>query len=445
MRIQSNRERKFHTYVNYFATISILQSLGLGRCNYLVKHIRFLKREPVNFSGSRSRVAHALTFFILSLPGQIFAQQTIFSQDFTSSTSVTSYISATPAIGQFDAITTAGTNTVSISGNALHFTRGNNTSSFTRSTNFSPTPTALVYAFDITVSGTTGNTNSAATFQVGDGYSSATNGVETNANTYAQMQVDFRGIFNFRFRDISNGNVSSNFSVGTTYTVTWVMNNSGSTLTYTAPDGSTQTVGNDLTDIWVGNTLIFNGVNIETTTSALNDLKFAFTGGSGNIDIANINIYSINPFITSQPSNVTVCQGSSASLSVTASGTSLSYQWKKGSTNLTNGGNISGATNSTLTLNPIAVADAAANYNVVVTSSGGYTAGSNNTTITVNPSPTDIAPVAVSSSICNGSSTNIQIALSQLGVNYQLRNNASKYSSRQCSSGQRWYDQFTDR
>ncbi len=45
-------------------------------------------------------------------------------------------------------------------------------------------------------------------------------------------------------------------------------------------------------------------------------------------------------------------------------------------------------------------------------------------TVTVSPQPTDIAPTAVASTLCNNTSTNIQIASSQSGVNYQLRNNA---------------------
>ncbi len=44
-------------------------------------------------------------------------------------------------------------------------------------------------------------------------------------------------------------------------------------------------------------------------------------------------------------------------------------------------------------------------------------------TVTVNPLPTDITPTVVAATICNGTGTNIQIAGSQVGVNYQLRNN----------------------
>lgn len=347
---------------------------------------------------------HTTLLMIFSFTtGRLLSQTTVFSQGFSSSTSVLSYVNLFPNSGQFDAISSAGTSSTSISSGALRFTRGSGNTSFTRSTNFSPTLTALVYKFDITISGTpTGNTGSAATFQVGSSYNILTNNVEPDANTYAMLSVDFRGTSNFRFRDASNGNTSSNYSVGTTYSVTWAMNNSGSPLTYTAPNGSSETVGNDRADIWVGTTRIWNEANVETSGGALTDLKFAFTQSTGNISIDNINIYSINPFITTQPASVSVCAGGTASFSTAASGTSLSYQWKKNGANLTNGGNISGATTASLTINPVTIADADI-YSVDVTSSGGYTASSNNATLTVAPVPT-ITSSATANAVCNSSS-----------------------------------------
>ena len=64
--------------------------------------------------------------------------------------------------------------------------------------------------------------------------------------------------------------------------------------------------------------------------------------------------------ITAQPIDVTANEGGSAIFSVTATGTSPTYEWKKA------GVAISGATGATLTLNNIQPADAA-NYTVVVT------------------------------------------------------------------------------
>lgn len=54
-------------------------------------------------------------------------------------------------------------------------------------------------------------------------------------------------------------------------------------------------------------------------------------------------------------------------MSVAATGSGLSYQWRKGNVNLLNGATISGSNTSVLSINPTTLADAATNYNVVVT------------------------------------------------------------------------------
>jgi formylglycine-generating enzyme required for sulfatase activity len=92
----------------------------------------------------------------------------------------------------------------------------------------------------------------------------------------------------------------------------------------------------------------------------------------------------VGPAITVQPASVAVCAGQPATFNVTASGNpSPSYQWRKGTNNLTDAGNISGATTATLTINPAGTADAAADYNCVITNSCG-SATSQAATLTVN-------------------------------------------------------------
>lgn len=70
--------------------------------------------------------------------------------------------------------------------------------------------------------------------------------------------------------------------------------------------------------------------------------------------------------ITSQPVDQTACVGDLVSFNVVSTGPGLTYQWRKGTVNLVNGGNISGATYPLLTINPMAIGDVASNYNVVV-------------------------------------------------------------------------------
>lgn len=68
------------------------------------------------------------------------------------------------------------------------------------------------------------------------------------------------------------------------------------------------------------------------------------------------------------PLTQTICEGGTATFTVTASGTGLSFFWQHGSTTLSNGGNISivnDASSSTLTINPALAADAG-NYHLVI-------------------------------------------------------------------------------
>lgn len=103
------------------------------------------------------------------------------------------------------------------------------------------------------------------------------------------------------------------------------------------------------------------------------------TGSSFTVAVVAI------PAISSQPSSTTACTGSSASFSVSATGTSLTYQWRKGTTNICNCGGVSGATTATLNISSVTAGDAATNYNCVVSSiTGCSTVISNYATLTVN-------------------------------------------------------------
>ena len=87
---------------------------------------------------------------------------------------------------------------------------------------------------------------------------------------------------------------------------------------------------------------------------------------------------AVAPAITTQPASQSVTEGQTATFSVTATGTApLTYQWKKGGTD------ISGATSSTYTTPATSNADNAAVFTVVVSNSAGTTVTSSNATLTV--------------------------------------------------------------
>ena len=99
------------------------------------------------------------------------------------------------------------------------------------------------------------------------------------------------------------------------------------------------------------------------------------------------------PVITVEPSNQTTCAGGSVSFSVAATGTNLTYQWKKGNSNLTDGGNISGSTSPNLSVLPANIPDAASNYYVLITGTNGNSVSSYVSLIIGNiPSPIITGP-----------------------------------------------------
>jgi glucose/arabinose dehydrogenase len=102
----------------------------------------------------------------------------------------------------------------------------------------------------------------------------------------------------------------------------------------------------------------------------------------GSSSVFRVQFSAIAPNITTHPSNQTVAQGSAATFSVVASGsTPFSYQWQR------NQQNISGATSSSYTISSAAFADKGAVFRCIVTNSFG-SATSNEATLTVNAPPT---------------------------------------------------------
>jgi hypothetical protein len=104
------------------------------------------------------------------------------------------------------------------------------------------------------------------------------------------------------------------------------------------------------------------------------------------------------PAISSQPQPSVIYAGRTARFGVQASGDpflALNYQWRKNGSNLSNGGNVSGATTSALGLSSVSAADTA-NYDVVVANLVG--------SITSSPAPLTVVasnstPVAYEASL----------------------------------------------
>lgn len=112
-----------------------------------------------------------------------------------------------------------------------------------------------------------------------------------------------------------------------------------------------------------------NGSNITGATANSHTIVGIGTGDAGNysVDVTNtcgtdnsnnaLLTVNANTSITTQPVSLNANIGDNVSFSVVAIGTGLTYQWQKDGSPLSNGGNISGATTSTLNISNVQVAD----------------------------------------------------------------------------------------
>jgi serine/threonine protein kinase, bacterial len=105
--------------------------------------------------------------------------------------------------------------------------------------------------------------------------------------------------------------------------------------------------------------------------------------------------------ITTQPVNTTVCENGSLTLNVAATGVNLTYQWKRGTTNIAN------ATAATYSVASVSVNDAAT-YSVVVTGTCGTAMTSANAVVTVEKLP---AAITGASSVQYGETTTLANAI----------------------------------
>lgn len=237
--------------------------------------------------------------FIFStlLTSGLYNAQNEFSQNFNSSTTLTDYV-ASPASGtsdKFDGITTSGTSTTwSVAANNLTVSRTGNAGSFTRlSTTGTTTGQALWIEFDLSVASTDATTN-AGTLYVGNGFSATINGGPAGTLVNSRLGINFTSTSgNFTLRNITPGTNSGTLSG--VQKITWVINNTGSSLTYTAPDGSTATVQTNKADVWTGTALAFDEMAATTNGVALKDFKFVISNGTGSITFDNFYIKPLSP------------------------------------------------------------------------------------------------------------------------------------------------------
>ena len=178
------------------------------------------------------------------------------------------------------------------------------------------------------------------------------------------------------------------------------------------------TTGTNLTYQWRK-----GGVNISGATSSTFIINGVVAGDAGNYDVivsgtcppsvtsgaATLTITQ-PPTISTQPVSQTVFVGTNVTFTVVASGSGLTYQWRK------NGVNIPGATGTSFTITGVAVADAG-NYDVIVTGTCPPAVTSNIAVLTVNSVTITTQPI--SQSVCTGSNVTFSVVANGVNLTYQ--------------------------
>lgn len=232
--------------------------------------------------------------FLILLSALGTAKAQLFSQNFNSSSTLSDFFDATtPGTTKFNSISSSGAGTtVSINSSKLRYVRTGNAGSYTRTTDFSPVPTFMKYAFEFTMSGNSTAQTTALTLQVGDGFST-TNSTEANASVHSRIAFNITATAGeFQIRNLTGSANSSNLSGA--QNIVWIINNSGGSKNYTAPDGNTESIADDTYDVWAGTTRIFNDIAATTTTKTLADIKMVWSAGSATVDFDNFEITDLD-------------------------------------------------------------------------------------------------------------------------------------------------------
>ncbi len=173
----------------------------------------------------------------------------------------------------------------------------------------------------------------------------------------------------------------------------------------------------------------FNGTNLLNATNALYSIPLVGTNNAGNYSVVVTNsagsATSSNAELTVvlSPTSQTNYASSTATFTATAfSPEPLNYQWQKNGTNLADGGNLSGTTNSTLAIASVSDVDAAS-YSAVVSDAYSSVTTSNATLTVIDPPSITAQPLG--QRIMLGSSVSFTVSVSGTApFSYQWRFNS---------------------
>lgn len=162
-----------------------------------------------------------------------------------------------------------------------------------RNVAFAGPPSAVKFSFDFNAEITSSSSTSAIQFMLGDGFANTKSEPVASAK-HSRFYINTKtptgtpGTWG-----VTPENAASESAYSTAQTVTWVVNNSGSTLTYTAPGGVSETVADDKYDVWVGTTKHIDEAAAITGTVDLKNFEIRIAGGNGTYTIDNLSISAV--------------------------------------------------------------------------------------------------------------------------------------------------------
>lgn len=166
---------------------------------------------------------------------------------------------------------------------------------------------------------------------------------------------------------------------------------------------------------------IGSSYNFPSPTAAHNNWQFrCLVTGQCGVTNSNAAVLTVNtaPAVTGQPANLAVCSGSAASFTVTATGSSLGYQWELSTDGGTTWNPIAGATSATYSIASTVIGQNSHRFRCVVSGACTPAATSASATLTVNSSVT-VTSNPANQTICEGTGTSFSAAASGSGLNYQ--------------------------
>ena len=235
--------------------------------------------------------AKILAFSLIFCLPMLSTAQVLFTQDFSASTTLSTYVGSGANQFDFIGVNATGGSSVYASSNRLNLQRNTNNVGFARTTDLSsPAPAVLKIKFKVSVPfGTAMTSGTAGVFYVGSDLTSAANTTgeittPASGSRHSTLGMTIAGTNMFYLRELVG------FTNSVTYTgaqdVTWFVNNSGAAINYTDPAGGTSSLADDTGDVWVSTTRIFTAVPAITPSQTIPDFKFLFSNANGNSAIA---------------------------------------------------------------------------------------------------------------------------------------------------------------